>query len=88
MSEIMDDYDAGFMEGHKCTERNIRNEVHDLCNEVAEAYESMKQEGEGAEALRENEILQCQINAVNFTRSWILSGGQTDADGKRACYPW
>ena len=50
--------------------------------------EEAAEEGEGTEALREKEIIQCQINAVNFTRSWVLSGGQTDADGNRACYPW
>ena len=88
MSEIMDDYDGGFMAGHKLAEQDMGNKVHDLCREVVEAYESMIQEGESKEVLRENEILQCQINAVNFTRGWIASGGQTDADGKRACYPW
>ena len=88
MSEIMDDYDAGFMAGHKLAEQDTRQKVHDLCREVAEAYENMIQEGESKEALRENEIIQCQINAVNFTRSWVLSGGQTDSEGNRACYPW
>ena len=88
MSEIMDDYDAGFTAGHEMAERDMRNKAYELCREVAEAYESMIPEGESKEALRENEILQCQINAVNFTRGWIASGGQTDADGKRACYPW
>ena len=84
----MDDYDAGFMAGNKLAERDMGNKVHDLCREVAEAYESMIQEGESKEALRENEIVQCQINAVNFTRGWIASGGLTDSKGNRLCLPW
>ena len=29
-----------------------------------------------------------QVNAVEFTKDWVMSGGQTDLDGNRACLPW
>ena len=70
----MDNYDAG--------------KVLELMDEVIEAYESMIIDGEDKEARRENEITRCQINAVKFSKSWVVSGGQTDLDGNRACYPW
>ena len=78
------DWQEGYSEGKKYA----RNKVHDLFFEVIEAYESMIIDGETEDARRENEIIRCQINAVKFTQKWTASGGATDIDGNRACFPW
>ena len=77
MSEIMDDYDAGFADGKKFA----KEKVLELMDEVIEAYGS----------LYETDIHSYnkqQVNAVQFTKDWVMSGGQTDLDGNRACLPW
>ncbi len=35
-----------------------------------------------------NEIAQAKLNAVEFMKNWVLSGGHEDEDGNRVCLPW
>ena len=58
-----------------------RLHVMKLLDEVIEAYSS----------LYETDIHSYnkqQVNAVQFAKKWIQSGGFEDEDGNRACYPW
>jgi len=59
-----------------------RLHVIKLVDEVMEAYKELLLNSP------ESKIIQAQINAVKFTKSWVQSGGLTDTDGERACYPW
>lgn len=77
MSEIMDDYDAGYNSGKKFAQ----DKVLELMNEVIESYEELSVNDVDPE-------IRAQINAVKFMKSWICSGGQTDEDGNRVCLPW
>ena len=77
-----------WQEGYEQGALQTQNKVHELLNEVIEAYESMIIEGESKNAIKENEIVRCQINAVKFSRGWVASGGLTDSRGNRACLPW
>ena len=77
-----------WQEGYDQGVLQTRNKVHELFNEVIEAYESMIIKGGSKNAIKENEIVRCQINAVKFSRGWVASGGLTDSKGNRTCYPW
>tara|TARA_Y100000592_G_C5469019_1_gene318315 strand:+ start:159 stop:452 length:294 start_codon:yes stop_codon:yes gene_type:complete len=93
MSEIMDDYDAGFEagfeNGHECgTEHGFENgkgyaqeKVLKLMDEVIAEYEELI-------ATYPDEEIQAQVNAVKFMKSWVLSGGHEDENGNRVCLVW
>ena len=71
------DWQEGFDQGVLQTQIK----VCELLDEVIEAYGS----------LYETDIHSYnkqQVNAVQFMKGWVISGGQTDLDGNRACYPW
>lgn len=80
MSEIMDDYDAGFAAGKKFAQ----DKVLELMNEVIHEYKIAKMRMDAPTA----EVSQAQLNAAEFMKSWVCSGGQTDEDGNRVCLPW
>ena len=78
MSEIMDDYDAG--------KKFAQNKVLELMDEVIHEYKLLAQAGKmDSESTR---IPKAQLNAVEFMKSWVCSGGHEDFDGNRACLPW
>ena len=63
-----------------------RLHVMKLLDEVIEAYEDIyKQTGT---PWADEFVVKSQINAVKFSKKWIQSGGKTDLEGNRACYPW
>ena len=82
MSEIMDDYDAGYQAGKTFAQEKVL----ELMNEVIHEYKALaREEKMDSEASR---LPKAQLNAVEFMKSWICSGGQTDLDGNRVCLPW
>ncbi len=83
------DWQEGYSEGKKYA----RNKVHELLQEVIDAYEStdvnLKFPAPPISALKgRKDRKQSQINAVKFAQKWVASGGETDIDGNRACFPW
>ena len=62
-----------------------RLHVMKLLDEVIEAYEDVHK---GKHTIKGKLLYNAQINAVKFTQKWVQSGGQIDAEGNRACYPW
>lgn len=82
MTEIMNDYDAGYAVGKKFAQ----DKVLELMEEVIDEYKSLARGKKmDSEASR---VPKAQLNAVEFMKSWICSGGYTDEDGNRACLPW
>ena len=71
--EIMDDYDAG--------KKFAQDKVLELMDEVIEAYSSLY-------VTDIHSYNKQQVNAVEFMKSWVLSGGHEDFEGNRACLPW
>ena len=70
-----------WQEGYEQGVLQTQIKVCELLDEVIEAYGS----------LYETDIHSYnkqQVNAVQFMKGWVMSGGQTDFDGNRACYPW
>ena len=94
--EIMDDYDAGFEagfeNGHECgTEHGFENgkgyaqeKVLKLMDEVIHEYKMKKINMQSPS----HQISQAQLNAVEFMKSLVLSGGVTDEEGNRVCLAW
>ena len=80
MSEIMDDYDAGFEAGKEFAQKEILK----LMNEVIQEYKLKKIRMDSPS----NEISQAQLNSVEFMKGWILSGGHEDENGNRVCLAW
>ena len=82
MSESSERYDQIFDEGKKFAQ----NKVLELMDEVIDEYKLLAQAGKmDSESTR---IPKAQLNAVEFMKSWILSGGHEDEDGNRACLVW
>ena len=103
MSEVMDDYDAGFKAGQHDLNRIIalkedlafekgydtgkkfaQNKVLELMNEVIEEYKLLARQ----EKMDAGALPKAQLNAVEFMKSWVVSGGHEDLDGDRVCLPW
>lgn len=98
MSEIMDDYDAGFEagfeNGHECgTEHGFENgkgyaqeKILRLMDEVIDEYRTLAR----AEKMDSEDsiIPKAQLNAVFFMKHWILNDGHEDEDGNRVCLVW
>jgi len=77
MTEIMDDYDAGYSAGKKYAQ----DKVLELMDEVIEVYRDQYVIAPGNEQ-------RDRKNAVEFMKSWVITGGHEDFDGNRACLPW
>jgi len=74
----MDDYDAG--------KAFAQNKVVELMDEVIDEYRTLAREGKmSSESSR---IPKAQLNAVEFMKSWVISGGMEDEDGNRVCLVW
>tara|TARA_Y100000310_G_scaffold332892_2_gene409369 strand:- start:3057 stop:3287 length:231 start_codon:yes stop_codon:yes gene_type:complete len=67
------------------TPEEVGERVYDLMTEVFEVYRELREREEDDV---EKRILQGQVNAVEFARSWVKSGGTMDFEGNRACLPW
>ena len=90
MSEIMDDYDEGwndgYEEGYADGKKFAQEKILELMNEVTHEYKLLAQAGKmDSESTR---MPKAQLNAVEFMKRWVLSGGQTDEDGNRVCLVW
>ncbi len=98
MSEIMDDYDAGFEagweNGHECgTEHGFENgvghaqeKILKLMDEVIDEYRThARAEKMDSES---SKMPKAQLNAVLFMKHWVLNDGLTDEEGNRACLVW
>ena len=82
MTEIMEDYDAGYESGKSYAQKKVL----ELMDEVIEEYRSLARQGKmDSESSRQFKL---QLNAVEFMKNWVLSGGHTDFDGNRVCLPW
>lgn len=72
----------GFDEGKKFAQ----SKVLELMDEVIHEYRTLSRaEKMDSESSR---LPKAQLNAVEFMKSWIISGGHEDFDGNRACLPW
>lgn len=76
-------YDRGLQQGLVDGKRQTQHKVLELMNEVIDAYESMPIDNQ-----QQADHRQVQTNAARFMKRWVLSGGQVDFDGNRACLPW
>ena len=74
----MDDFDAG--------KKFAQDKVLELMDEVIHEYRSLAR----AEKMdsEKGRLPKAQLNAVEFMKSWVMSGGHTDLDGDRVCLPW
>ena len=79
-------FDKGRSEGFAQGKRFAQEKVLSLMDEVIEEYRSLARQGKmDSESSRQFKL---QLNAVEFMKSWVLSGGQEDFDGNRVCLPW
>ena len=76
MSEIMDDYDAG--------KKFAQDKMLELMDEVIHEYKMRKIRMDSTS----HGISQAQLNAVEFMKNWVVSGGSEDEDGNRVCLVW
>ena len=73
-------------EGFDNGKRFAQEKVMELMIEVIQEYRTLaRAEKMDSEASR---IPKAQLNAVEFMKSWVISGGHEDFDGNRACLPW
>lgn len=78
--------DDGYNRGYAAGKKFAQDKVLELMNEVIHEYKTLsKQEKMDSESSRQFKL---QVNAVEFMKHWIMSGGQEDFDGNRACLPW
>ena len=77
MTEIMEDYDAGYEAGKAYAQKKVIK----LMNEVIDTYDELSEQ-------RQGDSKWDQVNAAKFVKSWVTSGGHTDFDGNRVCLPW
>lgn len=78
----MDDYDAGFLAGKKFAQEKVL----ELMEEVIHEYRSLSRTHKmGSESGR---VPKAQLNAVEFMKGWVCSGGHEDERGNRVCLPW
>lgn len=79
-------FDKGRSEGFAQGKRFAQDKVLELMDEVINEYRSLAREGKmDSDSSR---LPKAQLNAAEFMKSWVLSGGQEDFDGNRACLPW
>ena len=79
-------FDKGRNEGFAQGKRFAQEKVLSLMDEVINEYRSLAREGKmSSESSR---LPKAQLNAAEFMKSWVLSGGQEDLDGNRVCLPW
>ena len=75
--EIMDEaFDAGKVFAQK--------KILDLMDEVIQEYKMQKIKMDSPS----HEIAQAQLNAVEFMKNWVVSGGSEDENGNRVCLVW
>ena len=75
-------YEQGLDVGKKFAQ----NKVLELMDEVIDEYKTLARTGKmDSESSR---IPKSQLNAVEFMKSWVLSGGMEDEDGNRVCLVW
>ena len=100
----MDDYDAGYAKGYRDGEEtgwenghecgtgqgfddgmsHAQEKILKLMDEVIHEYKMQKINMQSSS----HQISQAQLNAVEFMKNWVLSGGVTDEEGNRACLVW
>ena len=78
--------DLAFEKGYDAGKKFAQDKVLELMNEVIHEYKILaRQEKMDSESSRQFKL---QVNAVEFMKHWIMSGGHEDFDGNRACLPW
>ena len=80
MSETQEIMDEAFDAGKKFAQ----NKVLELMDEVIHEYKMQKIRMDSPS----HEIAQAQLNAVEFMKNWVVSGGHKDEDGNRVCLVW
>ena len=79
-------YDKGREEGFAQGKRYAQEKVLELMEEVIHEYKSLARlEKMDSESSR---VPKAQLNAAEFMKSWVCSGGHEDFDGNRVCLPW
>ena len=82
MSESRDRYEEGYADG----KRFAQNKVLELMDEVIHEYRTLARTGKMDS--ESSKMPKAQLNAVEFMKSWVCSGGHEDEDGNRACLVW
>ena len=82
MSESRDRYEEGYADG----KRFAQNKVLELMDEVIHEYRTLARTGKMDS--ESSKMPKAQLNAVEFMKSWVLSGGHEDEDGNRVCLVW
>lgn len=82
MSEIMDDYDAGFKAGKEFAQVKFLDLMDEVIHEYRTLAKQEKMDSEGSKTPK------AQLNAVFFMKHWIINDGFEDEDGNRVCLVW
>jgi flagellar biosynthesis/type III secretory pathway protein FliH len=81
-----DGHEGGVEDGYELGKSYAQDKVLELMEEVIHEYKLLAQAGKmDSESTR---IPKAQLNAVEFMKRWVCSGGHTDEDGNRACLVW
>ena len=78
----MNNIEHSFEDGKKFAQEKIL----ELMNEVIDEYKTLARAGKMDSEF--SRIPKAQLNAVEFMKSWVLSGGQEDEEGNRVCLVW
>lgn len=76
--------DLAYDKGYEAGKQFVQDKVLELMNEVISEYKLMQLRMEAPNA----DISKAQLNAAEFMKSWVLSGGVEGLDGNRTCLPW
>ena len=78
--------DSGYNKGYREGKDFTKNLVLELMDEVICEYRAMaRSEKMDSESGR---VPKAQLNAVEFMKSWVMTGGHEDFEGNRVCLPW
>ena len=77
-----DDYDAGFLAGKQFAQEKVLELMEEVIHEYRSLSRTHKMDSEPGR------VPKAQLNAVEFMKAWVCSGGHEDEQGNRVCLPW
>lgn len=77
-------HEGGFSQGYDDGKKFAQDRVANLMDEVIFEYKKQKI---SMSVLSAKEA-QDKLNAVEFMKNWVCSGGHEDEDGNRVCLVW
>lgn len=81
-----DGHEGGVEDGFELGKSYAQDKVLELMDEVILEYKThARSEKMDSESSR---LPKAQLNAVLFMKHWVVSGGQKDKEGNRACLVW